>query len=179
MKFSETHLKGLFVTELEPIADSRGFFARSFCQHEFDELGLNSDVAQINISHNKQAGTFRGFHYQLPPAAETKVLRCTKGAILDIAVDVRAGSETFGDHFAVELSADNHMSIYIPDGFAHGYLTLTDDTEVTYSVSEFYTPNQERGIRYDDPMLNIDWPRSIDVISEKDRGWPDFAGENV
>ncbi len=177
MTFTETPLAGAPIVDIAPIEDDRGFFARSFCRHEFEEHGLKPAVAQCNVSFNHKAGTLRGMHYQLPPAAETKLVRCTRGAILDAIVDLRPDSPTFGEHVAVELSEDNRRALYVPELFAHGYLTLTDGAEVTYQVGEFYTPGFERGIRWDDPALAIMWPRAVVVASEKDRAWPAFDPE--
>lgn len=172
MIFTETPLRGAFVIDLEPRVDERGFFARTFCAREFEEHGLRPLVAQANVSFNLRSGTLRGMHYQLPPAAETKLVRCTRGAILDVIVDLRENSPTYLQHFGVELTAENRRALYVPELFAHGYLTRTDEAEVEYQVSEFYTPGQERGMRYDDPALGIAWPMPIQVISDKDAAWP-------
>ncbi len=174
MKFTETNCAGVWIIDLEPIGDDRGFFSRTFCRDEFRAHGLKDTVAQCNMSFNHKAGTMRGLHYQLPPASETKLVRCTRGAIYDQIVDLRPGSPTYLQSVGVELTADNRRALYVPDLFAHGFLTLTDDTEVTYQVTEFYTPGFERGIRHDDPTLGLEWPHEINVISEKDAGWPDF-----
>jgi len=175
--FRPTNLAGAFVVELEERSDDRGFFARSFCMREFEEHGLKPTVAQCNVSFNHKAGTMRGMHYQLPPAAETKLVRCTRGAIYDVIVDLRQDSPTYLQHFGVELTETNRHALYVPEMFAHGYLSLTDGAEVTYQVGEFYTPGYERGIRYDDPALGITWPAEVVVISDKDRGWPAFGAE--
>ena len=172
MLFTETSLRGAFVVDLDPAEDHRGFFARAFCSREFAEHGINDRVAQANISYNRKAGTLRGMHYQLPPAAETKFLRCTRGAIHDVIIDIREGSATRGQHFGIELSAANRRALLVPEGFAHGILTLADETEVLYLVSEFYTPGCERGLRFDDPALGIRWPHPVVETSEKDRSWP-------
>jgi len=174
MRFIETNLSGAFVLEMELRSDDRGFFARYFCQHEFEQHGLKPMVAQCNCSFNHKAGTIRGMHYQLPPAAETKLVRCTRGAIYDVIADLRPGSATYLQHFGVELTEQNRKQLYVPEMFAHGYLSLTDGAEVVYQVGEFYTPGYERGIRYDDPALKINWPAPIRVISEKDSSWPKF-----
>jgi dTDP-4-dehydrorhamnose 3,5-epimerase len=174
MRFLETELRGAFILELEPRADERGFFARSFCQKEFESHGLKPMVAQCNTSFNHRKGTMRGMHYQLPPAAETKLVRCTRGAIIDVIVDLRPDSPTYLRHVAVELSEHNRRQLYVPEMFAHGYLAMNDGSEVAYQVGEFYTPGCERGIRYDDPALGINWPIPIEVISEKDASWPAF-----
>ena len=171
MLFTETKLKGAFIIDLEHREDSRGFFARSFCAKEFEEHGLKPTVAQCNLSYNHKKGTLRGMHYQVPPAAETKLVRCTRGAIYDVIVDMRPESPTYLSHIGVELSEDNRRALYVPELFAHGYLALTDGAEVTYQVGEFYTPGYERGLRYDDPILGIEWPIEIAVISEKDAAW--------
>ena len=174
MRFTETKLKGAFILDLEMREDSRGFFARSFCQKEFESHGLKPMVAQCNLSFNHKKGTMRGMHYQVPPAAETKLVRCTRGAIYDVIVDLRPDSPTYLQHVGVELTEHNRKQLYVPEMFAHGYLTLTDHAEVTYQVGEFYTPGYERGIRFDDPALNIEWPVPIEVISDKDANWPGF-----
>lgn len=172
MRFTESPLRGAFVVELEERTDDRGFFARAFCAKEFADHGINDKVVQANVSYNHVAGTLRGMHYQVPPAAETKFLRCTRGAIFDVIVDLREGSATRGQHFGAELTAANRKAILVPEGFAHGFVTLADESEVLYLVSEFYTPGCERGLRFDDPKLGIQWPRPVAVISEKDASWP-------
>lgn len=171
MKYTETQLKGAYIVDLEPRSDHRGFFARTFCANEFAELNLKPAVAQCNVSYNHSRGTLRGMHYQLPPATETKFIRCTQGAIYDVIVDLRPESETYLQHIGVELTAENRRALYVPEMFGHGYQTLTDNTEVIYQVSEFYTPNRERGLRYDDPALGIEWPLPISEISVKDTNW--------
>jgi dTDP-4-dehydrorhamnose 3,5-epimerase len=173
--FSETKLSGSFVIDLERREDERGFFARAFCQHEFEEHGLKPVIAQANIGFNRKRGCVRGMHFQYPPAAETKVVRCTRGGVLDIIVDLRPESPTFLEHVEVELTADNHRAIYIPERFAHGYQTLADETETSYQVGEFYTPGVEGGLRHDDPALGLSWPLPVSVISEKDAGWALFS----
>ena len=175
MIFTETPLPGAYLLDLERREDDRGFFARTFCQHEFEAHGLRTSVAQCNLSFNHERGTLRGMHYQAPPATEPKLVRCTRGAIYDVIVDLREGSPTYLRHFGVELSEDNRRSLYVPDLFAHGYLTLTDGAEVAYQVGEFYTPGCERGLRHDDPALGIEWPAPVRVISDKDRAWPLLA----
>lgn len=176
MKFVPTNLKDAFVVELEPISDSRGFFSRTFCGREFEKHGLKPTVAQANVSFNHKKGTLRGMHYQVPPAAETKLVRCTRGAIYDVIIDLRPDSPSYLQHFGVELSEDNRKALYVPELFAHGYLTLTDGAEVIYQVGEFYSPGYERGIRYDDPKFGIQWPVAIEVISDKDAKWAPFSG---
>ncbi|MEB3179436.1 MAG: dTDP-4-dehydrorhamnose 3,5-epimerase [Nostocaceae cyanobacterium] len=172
MIFTETELKGAFIIELEPISDHRGFFARSFCAEEFAQHGLKPTVAQCNISLNHKKGTMRGMHYQLPPASETKLVRCIRGAIYDVIIDLRPESPTYLSHIAVELSAENRRALYVPEMFAHGYQTLTDDAEVIYQMGEFYQPGYAQGLNYDDPILDIQWPLPVTEISEKDATWP-------
>src|SRR4051794_38192684 len=172
MQFTETRLKGAYVVDLERREDSRGFFARAFCQKEFVALGLKSVIAQANVAYNIKKGTVRGMHFQFPPAAETKLVRCTRGAILDIIVDLRPESSTYLDHVSVELTADNHRALYVPERFAHGYQVLEDETETSYQVGEFYTPQSEGGLRYDDPALGLTWPLPVTEMSDKDRVWP-------
>ena len=171
MIFTETKLKGAFVLDLERREDDRGFFARVFCQHEFEEHGLQPVIRQGNIAFNSRVGTLRGMHFQFPPAAESKLVRCTRGAILDIIVDLRPESPTYLEHVAVELTADNHRSLFVPERFAHGYQVLADATETSYQVGEFYTPDAEGGLRYDDPALGLEWPLPVSEISDKDRAW--------
>lgn len=172
MRFVETSLSGLFVVELEPITDARGFFARSFCEREFGQHGLQSSFVQCNISHNRQRGTLRGMHYQCPPAQEVKLVRCTRGSLLDVAVDLRENSPTHYQHVGLVLSAEKRNALYIPAGFAHGFQTLEDDTEVFYQMGNFHSPEHAAGFRYDDPRFAIRWPLPVSVISEKDLAWP-------
>jgi dTDP-4-dehydrorhamnose 3,5-epimerase len=172
MIFTETKLKGAFIVDLEPRGDDRGFFARSFCQREFEAHGLKTLVAQGNISFNYRKGTVRGLHFQFPPAAETKFVRCSRGAIVDVIVDLRPESPTYLQHVAVELTADNRRGLYVPERFAHGYQVLEDNTETTYQVGEFYTPAAESGLRFSDPALAIAWPLPATDMSEKDSRWP-------
>ena len=167
-----TALAGVTVVELQPFRDERGLFARTFCAREFQAAGLDAVVAQANVAFNHRRGTLRGMHYQRPPAAEAKLVRCTRGRVYDVAVDLRAGSPTYLDHVGVELEPDGRAALYVPAGCAHGYLTLEDDTEVMYQVSEFYAPGAEGGLRWDDPRLAIAWPTEVLVISDKDRSWP-------
>ena len=171
MKFIDTKIKGVFIIELAPHTDNRGFFARIFCQNEFREHGLNPTIAQENIAFNARRGTLRGMHFQFPPAAETKLVRATRGAILDIIVDLRPESATYLDHIRVELTADNRLALYVPERFAHGYQVLEDNTETSYAVGEFYTPACEGGLRYDDPRLKLVWPLPVSEISTKDSAW--------
>ncbi len=155
-------------------SDARGFFARSWCQKEFEDHGLNSNLVQCSISLNSRKGTLRGMHYQVAPFAEAKVVRCTAGAIYDVVLDLRQQSPAFKHWFAAELSAQNHLSLYIPEGCAHGFLTLTDASEVLYQMSEFYHPEAGRGVRWNDPAFQIAWPDKVEVISDRDRTYPDF-----
>ncbi|MBZ0296421.1 MAG: dTDP-4-dehydrorhamnose 3,5-epimerase [Anaerolineae bacterium] len=172
MLFTETSLKGAYFIDLELKHDSRGFFARTFCAREFEEQGLLPAVAQCNLSFNTHKGTLRGMHYLTPPAQETKLVRVSRGAIYDVIVDVRPESPTYLQHISVELSAENRRALYIPPLFAHGFQTLTDDTEILYQMSDFYVPGYERGLRYNDPALGIVWPLAVSQISEKDTTWP-------
>lgn len=174
MIFAETKLKGTFIVEPERLEDERGFFARTWCQREFGAHGLNSRWVQCNISFNRKKGTLRGMHYQAAPYKEAKLVRCTMGAIYDVIVDLRPESPTFKQHFAVVLTAQNHRMLHVPEGFAHGFLTLQDNTEVFYQMSEFYVPGYSRGIRWNDPAFGIQWPADVQVISERDQNHPDF-----
>lgn len=175
MIFTETKLAGAFILDPERREDNRGFFARTFCQHEFEEHGLKTVIAQANTAFNKRSGTLRGMHFQFPPAAETKLVRCTRGAILDIIVDLRPESPTFLQHVEVELSADNGRGLYVPERFAHGYQALEDATETSYQVGEFYTPSVEGGLSPYDPGLGLSWPIETTEISEKDAAWAPLA----
>jgi dTDP-4-dehydrorhamnose 3,5-epimerase len=181
MIFTETKLAGAYVIDLDRREDSRGFFARMFCQKEFTAHGLKPIIAQANVGSNLKRGTLRGMHFQYPPAAETKYVRCTRGAILDIIVDLRPESPTYLEHVAVELSADNQRGLYVPERFAHGYITFEDNTDTSYMVGEFYTPGVEGGLLYDDPRLALNWPLPVSVMSEKDAQWPllDEVGDDV
>ena len=172
LKFVPTPLDGAFVVEPELLSDERGFFARSFCQNEFRAHGLEPAVAQCNISFNRKRGTLRGMHYQAKPHEEAKLVRCTRGAILDVIVDVRENSATCYRWFAAELTADNRCGLYIPAGFAHGFQTLVDDSEVLYQMSEFYHPESARGLRWDDPAIGISWPLGNPVLSPRDQSYP-------
>jgi dTDP-4-dehydrorhamnose 3,5-epimerase len=171
MIFTETKLRGAFIIDIERREDSRGFFARVFCQHEFAAHGLKPTIAQANVAYNRKRGTLRGMHFQFPPAAETKLVRCTRGAILDIIVDLRPDSPTYLRHVAVELTEENCRALYVPERFAHGYQVLRDDTETSYQVGEFYTPGSEGGLLYNDPRLGLQWPLPVSVISDKDQVW--------
>jgi dTDP-4-dehydrorhamnose 3,5-epimerase len=172
MIFTPTDLEGVVVVSIQAHADERGSFARTFCAREFEASGLSPVVAQANVSFNHRAGTLRGLHFQRPPAQEAKLVRCTRGRVYDVAVDLRPGSPTYLRHFGVVLDADERNALYVPEGCAHGYLTLTDAAEVAYQVNEFYTPGVEGGLRWDDPALGIDWPGEVRVISAKDGAWP-------
>src|SRR6476646_2564532 len=172
MQFSKTKLEGAYVIELERREDSRGFFARAFCQKEFAAQGLKPIIAQANVAYNFKKGTLRGMHFQFPPAAETKLVRCTRGAILDIIVDLRPESPTYLKHVAVELNEDNQRALYVPERLAHGYQALADSTDTSYQVGEFYTPEAESGLMYNDPRLGLHWPLPVAVISEKDQRFP-------
>ncbi|HEY5892211.1 MAG TPA: dTDP-4-dehydrorhamnose 3,5-epimerase [Chthoniobacterales bacterium] len=172
MKFHETALPGAFIVDLDRRSDTRGFFGRAFCVQEFEKHGLNPCMVQANLSFNHARGTLRGMHYQTLPAGEAKLIRCIRGAVWDVIVDMRPESTTYLQHIGVELTADNHRAIYVPEMFAHGNQALTDGAELFYLVSEYYTPEMERGVRHDDPALNIEWPLPVSVISEKDKSWP-------
>jgi dTDP-4-dehydrorhamnose 3,5-epimerase len=179
VRFTETEIHGAFIIDLEPHADDRGFFARTFCAREFAEHGLTTTIAQANGSFNRRRGTLRGLHYQDERAPEAKLVRCISGAIFDVLVDMRPDSPTYLRHVGVELSAANRRQLFIPELCAAGYQTLADDTEVAYQVSAFYTPESERGMRYDDPLLGIAWPLPVTEISAKDAAWPLLAREEV
>jgi len=175
MIFKETNLKGAFIIEPEIMADERGFFARTWCAREFEAHGLTPNLVQCNISFNKQKGTLRGMHYQAVPHEEAKVVRCTMGTIYDVIIDLRPNSPTYKRWVSVDMSAENRRMLYIPEGFAHGFLSMEDDTEVFYQMSEFYAPECARGVRWNDPAFNITWPLGVTVISEKDGQYPNFA----
>jgi len=174
MIFCETKLKGAFVVELQKLEDDRGFFARSWCQREFEARGLDSRLAQCNLSFNKARGTLRGMHFQRPPYAEAKLVRCSRGSLYDVIIDLRIDSDTFLQWIAEELTAENYKMLYVPAGCAHGYLTLQDHTEVAYQMTEFYAPDSAHGVRWDDPAFGISWPETVRVISARDQGYPDF-----
>ena len=171
MIFTETKLKGAFIIDLDRKTDERGFFARAFCQNEFCEHGLRPVIAQANIASNARRGTLRGMHFQYPPAAESKLVRCTRGAILDIIVDLRPESPTYLEHISVELNEDNMTALYVPERFAHGYQALCNNTDTSYQVGEFYTPSAESGLRHDDPRLGLNWPLPVSVISPTDQAF--------
>ncbi len=178
MRVTRTPLEGAYLIDLEPRQDDRGFFARLYCKDEFAQKGLQSEFVQINTAFSSKRGTLRGMHYQLPPAGEVKVVRCLRGSIVDAIVDLRPQSPTFLQSFTVELTDENRTMLYVPVGFGHGYLTTSDNAELLYLVSAFYAPDFERGLRYDDPALKIDWPFAPTVISVKDRSQPDFSLEH-
>ena len=174
MIFRETKLPGAFAIDLEPKTDERGFFVRTWCQHEFAAHGLNTKLAQCSVSFNTRKGTLRGMHYQLAPHAESKLVRCTRGAIYDVIVDLRPQSPKFKDSFGIVLTAEKRNMLYVPEGCAHGFLTLEEGTEVFYQISEFQSPESARGVRFDDPAFGIAWPEKVEVISERDRNYPNF-----
>ena len=175
MLFTETDLKGSFIIDIQKIEDERGYFGRAYCRKEFMDKGLMSEMVQTNVSFNKFKGTLRGFHYQIAPHEEAKLVRCTRGSIYDVIIDLRPDSPTYMRWFGIELSEGNSKLLYVPEKFAHAFITLQDDTAVTYQVSQFYTPGAEAGIRWNDPSLDVRWPREPTVISDKDRRWPDFV----
>lgn len=172
MKFKETKIKGLHIIEPELKIDERGYFARIFCKEELKKIGIDFEIVQINRSLNKKRGTLRGMHFQKPPKAEDKIVQCIKGAIYDVAIDLRENSPTYGRWVAVELSEDNKKMFLIPKGFAHGFQSLTDNSEILYFISEFYSPEYESGVRWNDPFFNIKWPIKNPILSEKDKNWP-------
>lgn len=174
MIFTETKLKGAYIIDVKRLEDERGFFGRSFCQREFEAFGLNTNAVQANVSFNKKRATLRGMHTQLPPYRESKLVRCTRGAIWDAIVDLRPESETFKQWIGVELTADSYRMLFVPEGFGHGFITLEDNTDVTYQVTGFYTPGAERGFRWDDPAFGIQWPIQPEIISDKDQAAPLF-----
>jgi dTDP-4-dehydrorhamnose 3,5-epimerase len=174
MIFRDTKLSGVFEIHATPVTDDRGFFARTWCQQEFEDRGLASRIVQCSVSYNVKCGTLRGLHYQAAPFAEAKLVRCTAGAIYDVAVDLREGSPTFRAWHGAELTARNHCALYIPEGCAHGFLTVEDGSEVLYQMSEFYHPEAARGVRWNDPAFGILWPGGVKVIADRDRTYPDF-----
>lgn len=175
MIFRALDLSGAFLLEPERLEDERGFFARTFCRREFEAHGLDPDVVQCSLSFNRRRGTLRGMHWQAAPAEEAKLVRAVRGAVHDVIVDVRPGSATLGRHAAVRLDAENRLALYVPPGFAHGFQTLADGTELLYQMSAFHAPEHARGFRFDDPELGIRWPLPVAAISERDRRLPDFA----
>ncbi len=177
MIFTETPLKGAYIIDIQPIADNRGFFTRAFCSREFEDAGLPFKMLQANMSHTEKKYTLRGMHYQTGNSAEIKLFRCIQGSLLDVIIDVRKGSETFGKYFKIELSSENNKMMYIPKGFAHGFLTIEDNTRAFYMVSENYSPHDNAVIRWNDPFFNIDWPTDNPILSEVDANFPDFINE--
>ncbi len=174
MIFKETNLKGAFIIEIEKKVDNRGFFARTWCRKEFEAHDLNSQLFQANVSFSKRKGTLRGMHYQVAPYEESKLVRCTNGAIFDVIIDLRPDSPTYKQWLGVELTSENYKILFVPEKFAHGFQTLEDNAEVIYQVSQFYSPESERGIRYNDPAFGIKWPIGVQVISDKDKSCPDY-----
>jgi dTDP-4-dehydrorhamnose 3,5-epimerase len=176
MNFIETEIEGLYIVELNKIGDERGFFARAWCEKEFSDKKLTSRMVQANTSYSKDKGTLRGLHYQVSPHQEAKLMRCIKGAIFDVAVDLRSDSKTYKEWFGVELTESNRNMLFIPEGFAHGYQTLVEDTEAFYMSSAFYAPDAERGVRWDDPSIGIEWPITDNLnITDKDKSWADIS----
>lgn len=176
MEFIETTLPGAFLLRLKKIEDDRGFFARAWCREEFTKHGLNPAMVQLNTAFSHRRGTLRGMHYQEVPYAEAKCVRCTRGSIYDVIIDLRPESATRGQWYGVELTPENGLMLYAPEGFAHGYQTLTDQAEMYYLTSAFYAPSAARGVRYDDPAFSINWPLPVSMVSEADRKWPDYSG---
>jgi dTDP-4-dehydrorhamnose 3,5-epimerase len=177
MIFTPTRLAGMWLVEIEPYSDERGHFARTWCRREFEAHGLDTDLAQASLSFNRARGTIRGLHFQRPPHGEVKLVRCTRGAIFDVALDLRPRSPTRGEWQSFELSAANAAALYVPKGFAHGFQTLAPDTEVLYQISEFHAPQAASGVRFDDPEFAIEWPLPVASISARDRAWPDYRAE--
>ena len=177
MIFTETPLAGAYTIDTELRRDDRGFFARAFCRNELAGHGMDFNLAQANSSFNRQAGTLRGMHYQLDPRAETKIVRCTRGAVYDVVLDLRRDSKTYQQHFGLILSEENRKSLYVPKGFAHGFYTLEDNSELFYLVDEFYSPDLERGVRWNDPLFAISWPGLPTVVSARDASYADFASQ--
>jgi dTDP-4-dehydrorhamnose 3,5-epimerase len=176
MIFTPARISGAFVLEQEPKRDERGYFARTWCRRELEQHGLNSSVAQCSVSHNSRSGTLRGMHWQSAPRGEVKLVRCTRGAIWDVILDLRRESSTYMENFAVELSAESGAALYIPEGVAHGFVTLVDDTEVFYQMSEFYEPALARGVRWNDPAFGIEWPVTNPILHPRDAEYPDYLG---
>lgn len=176
MIFTPTKLKGAYLVDLDEREDERGFFARSWCEEEFRALGLNSAIAQCNVAFNHRKGTLRGMHYSAAPFEEAKLVRCTAGSLYDVIIDLRPRSPTYRQHLGEVLSAANHRSLYVPEGFAHGFQTLEDNTEVFYQMSRAYSAEHARGVRYNDPAFGIEWKSGVSVILERDRNYPDFVG---
>ncbi|MDH3599760.1 MAG: dTDP-4-dehydrorhamnose 3,5-epimerase [Candidatus Tectomicrobia bacterium] len=180
MHFSPTALPDAYIIDLQPHQDERGFFARAWCQQEFAKYGLSTQLAQCNMALSHRAGTLRGMHYQISPHEESKLVRCTKGALYDVIIDLRLHSVTYLQWIGVELTANNYRMLYVPEGFAHGYQTLCDETEVFYQVSQCYQPGAEQAVRWNDPAFSIEWPETNDrTMSDKDRNWPDFSSQII
>lgn len=179
MIFTKTKLKGVYVVEVQTVEDERGFFGRTYCQREFEQHGIDYNIVQSNVSFNKKAGTLRGLHSQLSPYREAKLVRCTRGSIFDVVVDMRKASGTYLQWVSAELTQDNYKMMYVPEGFAHGFITLEDNTEISYQMSEFYAPGSELGFCWNDPAFNIQWPIEPSVISLKDRSYPLFDIETL
>ncbi len=176
VKFTATKLDGVYTIEVERREDERGYFGRLWCEREMAAQGLSTRIVQVNVAVSVKKGTLRGMHFQRPPAAEVKIIRCQRGALYDVIVDLRPGSASYKQWVGIELSQENGRMLYAPEGCAHGYLTLRDDTELSYSTSQFYVPDSAHGVRFDDPALDIKWPASVRVVSEQDRNWPILAG---
>lgn len=174
MVFHATGLKGAYVIDLQRLEDERGFFARSWCRREFEAQGLNPNLVQCNVSFNREKGTLRGMHYQVAPFEEAKLIRCTRGSMYDVIVDIRPDSASFGKHFGIVLTSENRRMLYAPEGFAHGFLTQEDHTEVFYQMSQFYAPDHARGFRWNDPSFKIRWPYEVKILSDRDLSYPDF-----
>lgn len=179
MIFKQTPLEGAYVIEAEMLEDERGFFARTFCTNEFEAHGLNLRIVQCNLSYNRLKGTLRGMHYQVSPRAEAKLVCCTRGGIYDAIIDLRQDSSTYREWFGIKMTAGNHLMLYVPEGLAHGFQTLEDNTVVFYQMSEYYSPECARGVRWDDPKFAIEWPMVPNAISEEDAGYPDYHKDNV
>jgi len=177
MKFLQTNIPGVFLIDIEPITDERGMFARLWCKEEFKQAGLSTDLSQFSISYNNLRGTLRGMHYQLPPHAETKIIRCTQGAVYDVVLDLRNSSPTYKKWYGCELSSENHRMLYVPEGLAHGFITLVDHTEMLYQISTSYAVQSAQGVRWNDPSFSISWPFLPMVISARDTSYPDFNAE--
>jgi dTDP-4-dehydrorhamnose 3,5-epimerase len=175
VRFTDLTVQGAVLIDIVPVCDERGFFARTWCERELREYGLLSDIRQMNVGYSPAKGTLRGLHFQTPPSEEVKIVRCTRGAVYDVVLDLRPASSSFRGWSAVELTADNHRMVYVPQGCAHGYLTLEPDTELLYSTSAAYDPRAATGVRYDDPTFGIEWPAPITLVSAADRGWPLYA----
>ena len=177
MIFTETKLKGAYVIDLERVTDERGFFARSWCAKEFSSHGLSPAIVQANVGHSTKKGTIRGMHFQIAPSAEVKVVHCSRGSLYDVIIDLRDGSPTRGQWVGAELTADNGRMLYVPEGFAHGYQTLEDETDLVYQTSQFYAREAAKGVRYNDPAFAIAWPLPVSVVSSGDTNWPDYSVE--